>query len=202
MSRRQRQAEETRQDILAAARALFVEQGYARAAVADIAERAGVAVQTIYDSVGSKRALAMALVETIDEQAAVPDLAAQIATAAQPEQLIELHVRITRYIQERCGDVVAALESAAVLEPDVQAALAEGNRRHRAGAETVAGRLAELGALRAELTTTEAASLIEALTSASSRRLLLGNGLSFDAYESLLNRALQRLLLNERAGPE
>ena len=197
VSRRQRQAEETRRDILDAARNLFVEQGYGGAAVADIAERAGVAVQTIYDSVGSKRALAMALVEIVDEQAAVGTIAAEIATEPRPERLIELHVRITRQVQERCGHIVAALESAAVVEPEIRAALAEGTRRHRKGAETIAERIEALGALQSELTTTEAATLIEVLTSPGSRTMLMHSGLSFDGYESLVSRALQRVLLGE-----
>jgi AcrR family transcriptional regulator len=197
MNRRQRQAEGTKQDILAAARELFVEQGYARAAMAGIAERAGVAVQTIYDSIGSKRALAMALVELVDEEAAVGRLAAEIAAEPRPERLIALHLQITRQVQERCGDIVAALESAAMVEPELRAAIAEGNRRHHEGAQTVARRLEAMGALRPELTASEAADLIEVLTSPNSRTTLIHNGLSFDGYERLLNRALQRLLLRE-----
>jgi AcrR family transcriptional regulator len=74
--RRQRQAEATRKDILGAARRRFAEHGYSATSMADIARDAGVAVQTIYASCGSKRELVLALVDTIDEEADVATLAA------------------------------------------------------------------------------------------------------------------------------
>ena len=53
-SRRDRQAAETRQEILDTAARLFAERGFAATSIKDIAAEAGVAVQTIYSSVGSK----------------------------------------------------------------------------------------------------------------------------------------------------
>ena len=44
----------TKRAILHAARQLFAEQGFANATVKGLAERAGVAVQTIYATFGSK----------------------------------------------------------------------------------------------------------------------------------------------------
>lgn len=51
--RRQRAAR-TRADVLAAAHALFVERGWGRTGVRDIAAASGVSVKTIYDVFGSK----------------------------------------------------------------------------------------------------------------------------------------------------
>src|SRR6476661_3395372 len=56
-SRRQAQAEETRSAIVRTARDLFLEQGYGRTTIADIARAAGVSVETIYGSFGNKAAL-------------------------------------------------------------------------------------------------------------------------------------------------
>lgn len=47
-------AAQTRNAILHAARALFVEQGYSTTTMTNIAERAGVAVDTIYSTIGPK----------------------------------------------------------------------------------------------------------------------------------------------------
>ncbi len=56
-ARRAQQAAQTRQDVIAAAIELFTTAGWAGATVAAIAERAGVAVETVYKAVGSKKAL-------------------------------------------------------------------------------------------------------------------------------------------------
>jgi AcrR family transcriptional regulator len=66
---RQRQAgeatrRETRRILVVAARQEFAERGYHAATVARIAERADVAVQTLYSAWGSKRALLRGVMET------------------------------------------------------------------------------------------------------------------------------------------
>ncbi len=66
---RQREAgeatrKETRRQVLIAARQEFAERGYSAATVSRIAERANVAVQTLYSSWGSKRALLRGVMET------------------------------------------------------------------------------------------------------------------------------------------
>src|ERR1700716_1802772 len=55
--RRQAQSARTRQDILAAARVVFEEQGYAGATMTSIAQAADVVVETIYRAFGSKAGL-------------------------------------------------------------------------------------------------------------------------------------------------
>ncbi|MFE4539987.1 TetR/AcrR family transcriptional regulator [Streptomyces scopuliridis] len=54
---------ETRGKVLAAAAAEFAERGYVKATVARIADRADVAVQTVYHAWGSKRAILRAVME-------------------------------------------------------------------------------------------------------------------------------------------
>ena len=77
--RRQAMADQTRRDILHTARELFARQGYAATSVTDIAREAGVAVQTIYARLGSKRGMLMALIDLIDQEAGAGDLAAAVA---------------------------------------------------------------------------------------------------------------------------
>ena len=62
--RRQAQARETRQSILDAALELFVASGYAARSIQAIAERAAVAVQTVYAVFGTKRELLRQLIES------------------------------------------------------------------------------------------------------------------------------------------
>ena len=53
-SRRRAQAKETRSAIVVAARDLFIEQGYGRTTMSDIARAAMVSVETIYAAFGNK----------------------------------------------------------------------------------------------------------------------------------------------------
>jgi AcrR family transcriptional regulator len=62
-SRRQEQAQETRQRILAAALKLFSTHGYAGATVEAIAQEAGVAPLTIYAGFGNKRSILASLID-------------------------------------------------------------------------------------------------------------------------------------------
>jgi AcrR family transcriptional regulator len=162
--RRQQQAQTTRRDILRAARRLFAERGYAATSMSEIAHEAGVAVQTIYASCGSKRQLVLALIDTIDEEADVAGVAAELAQSDEPREIIELGVRITRQLNERCGDIIGALLSAASVEPDAAAAAQEGKRRHRGGTARTAHKLHTLGALRHGLSADDAAALLATVT--------------------------------------
>src|SRR5262245_27246379 len=101
MTRRERQAQETRRDILDAALRLFAARGYAGTAIADIATEAGVAVPTVYASVGSKPLLLRRLLEAIDLEAGVPELASALGAATDPREILTLAVRITRQVAER-----------------------------------------------------------------------------------------------------
>lgn len=198
MSRRARQAEATRIEILQAARALFAERGYASASIAEIAAAADVALQTIYSRVGSKRALLLALVDLIDEEAQVPELREQLRTETDPARRIELMIHVTRRFQEQCGDVIGALVSAAPTEPDAAAALAAGRARHRGGARFVLGPIADAGALRPGLSPTEAADILTAMSNDRMYAVLRDLGWSFDRSEKWIAATVKELLLANR----
>lgn len=164
--------------------------------MADIAASAGVAVQTIYASCGSKRDLVMALVDAIDEEADVASLNEQAARSEQPREILALGVRVTRQLHERCGDIIAALLSAAAVEPDAAVAAAEGKRRHRDGCCRVAEKLAALGALRKEAGADQAAALIAALTwQTIYLDLIAEHGWTLDQCEHWITMTLERTLL-------
>src|SRR5947209_9675697 len=56
-SRRQAQAQQTQRQLVEAARRLFMERGYTGTTIEQIAREAGVAVETVYATFGSKRAV-------------------------------------------------------------------------------------------------------------------------------------------------
>jgi AcrR family transcriptional regulator len=195
-NRREIAAADTRREILRAARQLFSQRGYANTSVQQIAEESGVAVQTIYSSIGSKAALLLALNDLIDEEAGVAELAAELAAETDPAQLIARGVHLTRQLNERCGDVIRVLLSAEPAEPDVAAVVADGMRRHEHGAATLARQLGTLGALDSDMTPQRAADVLSMMTSPASWRQLTQNARwSFDDSEAWLTASLWQLLL-------
>jgi AcrR family transcriptional regulator len=193
---RERQAELTRNEILSAARRLFAERGFTRTSVRDIARAAGVSAQTVYDSIGSKQAVVARLNDLIDSEAGIGAIVGSVAASGDPQQVAALSARITRSMLENCEDIVRALVTGAAAEPELQAVLDEGHRRHLEGARTVVGMLSKMKALPAGA---EVATTSESLAALTDFRFALvlreSYGWSLDRIEESMTRASRRLLL-------
>ena len=201
LSRRQVQAKETRRVILDAALALFTSAGYGATSVADIAERAGVALATVYSSAGTKPALLRLLLDRIDEQADIPRQAAALRGSDDPSDVLRRAITLIRTLTERCGDIIASLASAAGTEPEIASVYRAGRARHRAGSETTVHRIAALGGLRADITPDRAIAILASLNDATVYRSLTGTyGWSFDEAEQWLFETLSRQLLAHEHG--
>ncbi len=195
-SRRAKQAEQTRRDIVAAARPLFAQQGYAATSMAQIARLAEVSVQTIYDSVGSKSAIVRQLNELLDDEGDVGPLASRIPTTTDPVELLRIAVAISRNINERCEDIVAAIYSAASVEPEMGAVRDESRRRHREGIGRLSSRLASLRALRSDIDVETAADVIAGLTDPQVARTFVSEyGWSWERWHSWTVETLATLVL-------
>src|SRR6185312_12278012 len=145
--RRERQAEQTREEILQATRGLFGTRGYGATTIKDIAVAADVSVQTVYDSIGSKSALLLRLNDLIDGEAGVAEFARAAMASGDPGLLVSLGACITTSILDTCGDIVRVVVGAAADEPELARVLAEGHVRHLAGATRVVQRLQQIGVL-------------------------------------------------------
>ena len=128
--RRARAVEErsaTRQKVLAAAADLFVERGYIGTTVAAIAERAGVALQSVYTAGGSKGELLQAVHDQaiVGDSAPVPLLArrtvAKIAQETDARRQLELFAQLISETLERAGAILAVYRDAAATDEDVAA---------------------------------------------------------------------------------
>jgi AcrR family transcriptional regulator len=108
-----------------AARALFIERGYGAATLQDIADEAGVAVQTIYFTFGNKRALLKELVDVSiagdDEPVATMDRSwFQAALAAETAQAqLQGLVHGARETLGRVAPILEVLRTAAATDPEV-----------------------------------------------------------------------------------
>jgi AcrR family transcriptional regulator len=194
--RRAVQAEQTRAEILRAARRQFAANGYAATSVKDIAAHAGVSVQTVYDSVGSKADLVRRLNDLIDVEAGVGDIAMTIPNLTDPVALARVPAMVTRRIVERCGDILRACLDGARAEPDLAHVVNEGGRRHRAGARAVTDRLAALDALDLAISTDAATVTIATLADHRVALFLLDDhGYTPDAIEDWIATTTARAVL-------
>ncbi|MDN5794753.1 MAG: TetR/AcrR family transcriptional regulator [Intrasporangium sp.] len=198
---RERQAQQTRRAILEAARKLFAEQGYAATPVTQIARHAGVSVPTLYASVGTKAELARRLVEFVNDEGGVAQNDARQRQATSAPELLRLNMHLVRELNERCGDIMRAVRSAAHTEPELAPVAAAGDAYHRDGEHEIARRLLEMKALRAGLSVEQAGAILSTLASSETiDQLVLREGWSYDEVEDWLVDSLSQLLLGRRAG--
>ncbi len=178
-----------------------MDKGYAGTSVQQIADDTGVALQTVYSSVGPKSAIVLALVDLIDEEAGRAESAPLAFAETDPRGMIALGVRIPYNFVERSGDYVAALISAAQVEPDAAAALNESWNRHHQGALGLARKLMKSGAVRPGLTLDDVHAAFS-MTTWASTQLLARQRLGWDGprWERWCVRFLTDALLGGQQG--
>jgi AcrR family transcriptional regulator len=183
-------------EILSAARQLFAERGYGPTSMAAIAESAGSAVQTIYDTVGSKAAVLTALIERIEQP--VEGTGTQSETAVRARDVLAHAVRLTRIINEQSGDILAVASSVSTTERFAADALKDYKRRHIDGTRNWMEMMTNQGLLNPDVTLDDAAITLGALTtSAVWRELTVDFGLTFKQAEEWMIGSLSHLLLSD-----
>ena len=152
-SRRRAQANETRAAVVRAARDLFIEQGYGRTTMADIAGRAGVSVETIYSAFGNKATLlhkAWDITVGGDDQDVVfherPEVMA-IRNEPDLARRFMLHATFSTQTAQRIAPFQLMVQSAAGAEPAAAEMLDEMGRQRLAGMTVMAGEAAKTGQL-------------------------------------------------------
>jgi AcrR family transcriptional regulator len=199
-TRRREGAARTRSAILDAARELFAERGYAATAMTAIADRAGVAPDTVYASVGRKPRLARLLIETAisGTDQAVPagqrDYVRAIQAAPDAAAKITIYAAAIAAIAPRMALVLGVIQEAARDEPELAALWAEIAERRAANMRLFVADLAAVAPLR--LDPDQAADIVWATNAAEMYQLLVSQrGWSPQRYEDFLADTWRRLLL-------
>jgi AcrR family transcriptional regulator len=157
------QAEQTRAAVIAAASRVFSERGWMATNVRDVAREAGVSVETLYTSFGSKAELLKIAIDVaiVGDDAPVPFTARIEAAAMGAGSTVAARARVAAQVVAAMNGRVYRLDQAlrqgAPVEKVLAERLAEGERNRRAdvaeGAKRVAGRpmteleVDEIGAL-------------------------------------------------------
>ena len=197
---RQRQAEETRQRILAVARELLTTQGYVGMTMEAIAAAAGVSPKTVAAVVGSKREILAAIVNPDAFEAPIQELLNQLRTGQEPEQRVKLVVLITRRVYESLRTEFELLRTAGVVDPELAdlARRIEARRRHNEN--YLITDLHEGGILRHNLSPAEALDILWSLTGYDLYRMLVIEcGWEAERYENWLSQLLLDRLLQYEA---
>lgn len=124
-SKQAEKARQTRARVLAAAEELFTERGYGATTLQEIADRAGVAVQTIYFVFRNKRTLLkdLADVAVAGDDEPVPTMQRPWFTAAMAaptaEEHLRAHVAGAVSVDARISALYDVIRTAAALEPEL-----------------------------------------------------------------------------------
>lgn len=206
--RRAAQAAATRVAVLRSAHELFAAQGYAATSVTEIAGRAGVAVDTVYASVGRKPQLVLALIDEAlaghDTDApggqATPsverDYVQQVRVADGARRKLEVYAAAIVRRHPRVVPLVAALRQAAATDAAAGAALASLSDRRAANMRLFAADLRATGELRDDLTDDQVADLVWSTNAPEYYELLASRGLAPADIERLLLDIWTRVLLD------
>ena len=199
---RAEQAAATRRAVLTAAAELFAAQGYAATGVAAIAARAGVAVDTLYATVGRKPVILRQLFETAlsGTDDAVPalerDYVRRVQAAPSAAEKIAIYTAAFAEIGARLAPVRLALAEAALTDPECAALKTVLSDRRAANMRLFAADLRATGELRGDLTDDEVADILWSMNSAEYRVLLVGErGWSAERFGAWLADAWTRTLL-------
>jgi AcrR family transcriptional regulator len=200
-TRKQLAAEETQRAIVEAASLLFLEHGYHATSIGRIAAEAGVAVQTIYNAVGSKRELLSRVLDfaAAGERAPVPVprfMRERAESEPDPRQIIAHLVDFWRGALPRTAPIFRIIREAASADPEI-AALERGRSAQRLGNYRQAAQLLDdRNALRPGLTIDGAAAAIFAIGHPETyRALVLDGDWDLDAWARWLQATLEAALL-------
>lgn len=152
-SRRQAQAKATQLAVLRIAHDLFVERGYGRTTIADVAAAAGVAPETIYAAFDNKPTLLRRVWDiTIggdDEDIPFHERPEIRAIRSEPDlaRRFEMHAAMYTRTARRTAPFLVALAGAAAIEPTAAEMLSEVGQQRRFGMSVMAHDAAATGQL-------------------------------------------------------
>jgi AcrR family transcriptional regulator len=197
-------ARQTRHAILRAARTLFLEHGYSATTMTAIAGEAGVAIDTIYASVGPKPLLFRLLLESalsgVDEE--VPALEREYVREMQAEpdagRKLEMYAAAVRSVQERLAPLFRVLLEAAPVDESLHTIWEDISERRASNMRLLVADLTKAAALNPEITPDEAADILWTMNSTEYYTMLVEQrGWSPARFEAWLASAWKRLLLAE-----
>lgn len=199
---RAERAAATRRAVVEAAHELFTTQGWSATTVGQIAERAGVAVDTLYAVVGRKPVLLREVVEAAisGEGRTVPaadrDYVRAVRAAPSAAEKIDLYAAAMVGVGVRSAPLFLALRDAAARDGTCAALHTEITERRAANMLLFAADLRSTGEVRPDLTDRDVADIVWSMNSAEFfAALVQRRGWTPERYGAFLADAWRRVLL-------
>jgi AcrR family transcriptional regulator len=204
-SRRQEQAQENRRRIVAAAQALFVDKGYGRTTIADVAGAAGVATETVYAAFRNKPTLLHRAWDVAvggdEHDVHLLDRPEMRAVLAEPDLVTRLArlAAVNTAIMRRTAPLLRALRGAAASEPAAAALVAEADGARLAAMGVHAAGVARTGQLA--VGEEECRDVLWSTTDGTLwHRLVVERGWTDDRYATWLGRMWASMLVADDEG--
>lgn len=193
---RRRQADATRQQILAAARSLLATHGYEDTTIDAIARAAGVAAPTVYAAFGSKRGIVAELINQARFGPAYETAVTAALATGDPAQRVAFAAKIARTVYEGERAELDLLRGVGAVAPELAALEREGELDRREAQRVLVEALVAAETLREELDVEAARDVLWAMTCRELYRLLVQErGWPADRYEAWLADSLAAALL-------
>ena len=205
---REERARRTRHDILMAAQALFVERGFARVSVADIAVEAGVARATVLSVFTSKAALLRAVVDVAMAGDDEPVPIAQrgwfvpVWEATNQADCLDAYARACTRIGRQSAEVIELVRRAADERPRTPTSGASCRPTAARALARSPTQVHRLGPLKRGVTRARAADLVYVLNDTGLYRVLVGEcGWGDTAFSAWLSDRMRHGLVGDGSTP-
>lgn len=148
-TRRAEYAEQTRKDVVYAARALFAERGYFATTVNEIADAGRVSPGTVYQQCGGKQGLLRALMDIWTTSPLVQGTLDLVNAASTLDDVLQVLADSYLEFYRQFDDIIQVIVSTAPHDAEASNSLAQAGVRHRTALREIACKVRELGALPA-----------------------------------------------------
>lgn len=194
---RNAQASQTRSRILTAAKELFLNEGFDRVTINQLANAASVSAPTIYAVFKSKRGVLQALIDEALPPQQFASLVDSAMSEKSPKKRLEVAARMARQIYDAERELMDIMRGAAVVAPEIKELEQQREQRRYDRQSDSVQLMVEENSLAPGLTAKKARDILWALTGRDLYRLLvIEREWSSDSYEQWLGDTLIRSLLS------
>ncbi len=194
--------EETRIQILNAARGLVEGPKGASVSLEEVAKAAGLSRQSVYLYFGSRAGLLLDLVQHIDDTEGLNELAASVWQASTGAEALDALARLVAAYSPRIYGAARAVVAAKSTDEAVAAAWDDRTALRRENSRHLMARISEEGALADQWDIDTAADALYSLTSIHLwESLVIDCGWTDTQYESYLQYLLAETFLNHSPSP-